>query len=156
MELCIGFEPVGIRQTIDHAAHFNGVLPILGADAFDIADYSLNRYDYGAYLGAPAVLETVGDDGGIFRFPTGAVITEVRMVCGVGSTMDIYVEELDGSSSVLVVTATPSVAHRYIMSPEGLPVLPSQQLRLAEVGLGAPLVVNKSITVYAVKRGRMP
>jgi hypothetical protein len=156
MELCIGFEPTAVRQTIDHASHYNGVLPKLGADTFDIADFTANRYDYGAYLGVPPVLETIGDDGGVFRFPAGAVITEVRMVCGAGSTMDIFVEETDGTSSVQVVAATASVANRYVMIPEGLPVLPSQQLRFAEVGLGAPPAVHKSITVYAVKRGRMP
>lgn len=155
MDLRIGFEPVGVRQIVALAKKFTGVLPKLGIVPFVVQDFHTNRYDYGTPFGTVPMTK-VGDDGGIWRFPEGAVVTEVRLICGAGATADMYVEETDGSSSVLIVSATPGVAHRYVMAPEGLPVLPSQQLRILENGIGVPVGVDKSIIVYAVKRGRMP
>lgn len=154
----VGFEPIGVRQIIAAATKIGGVLPTktIGVPVlFDIQDFSKNRYDYGTPAGITPPTK-VADDGGIFRFPEGAVVTEVRMICGVGSTINMYVEETDGSSSVLIVSATASSAHRYVMSPEGLPVLPSQQLRIEEQVKGVPAAGDKSLIVYVVKRGRMP
>jgi hypothetical protein len=155
MNVCVGFEPIGVRQIVAAAKKFTGVLPLVGAVPFVIQDFHANRYDYGTPDGTIPMTK-VGDDGGIFRFPEGAIVTEVRSICGAGATLDMYVEEQDGSSSVSIVTATPGAAHRYVMSPEGLPVLPSQQLRILENGIGVPVGVDKSIIVYVVKRGRMP
>ena len=155
----VGFEPIGVRQIIALATKIGGVLPtktIGGVPTlFDIQDFSKNRYDYGTPAGiAPPT--KVADDGGIFRFPEGAVVTEVRLICGAASTVNMFVEETDGSSSVSIVAATAAAANRYVMSPEGLPVLPSQQLRIEEAVKGVPVGVDKSIIVYVVKRGRMP
>jgi len=155
----VGFEPVGVRQIIALATKIGGVLPNIGGTSyFIIQDFSKNRYDYGSDPLDPAIVppSKIADDGGIFRFPEGAVVTEVRLICGAASTVNMYVEETDGSSSVLVVAATAGAAHRYVMSPEGLPVLPSQQLRIEEAVKGVPVAVDKSIIVYVVKRGRMP
>ena len=154
MELSVGFEPIGIRQIIALANQYTGVLPKLGLVPFVIQSFDDNRYDYGTPFGTVPMTK-VGDNGGIFRFPSGAVVTEVRMICGAGSVISMYVEELDGSSSVVIGTGIAGVANRYVMAPEGLPVLPSQQLRILETVSGAP-AVDKSIIVYAVKRGRMP
>jgi len=154
----VGFEPIGVRQIIAAATKIGGVLPTktIGVPVlFDIQDFSKNRYDYGTPAGiAPPT--KVADDGGIFRFPEGAVVTEVRLICGAGSTVNMFVEETDGTSTVSIVAATAAAANRYVMSPEGLPVLPSQQLRIEEAVKGVPGAGDKSIIVYCVKRGRMP
>jgi hypothetical protein len=155
MELSIGFEPIAVRQQIALAKQFTGVAPLLGALKFVLQSFSLNRYDYGTPDGTVPMTK-VGDDGGIFTFPTGAVVTEVRMTCGAGSVISMYVEELDGSSPIEIGTGIVGVANRYVMSPEGLPVLPSQRLRILETVKGVPAAGNKSLSVYAVKRGRMP
>lgn len=153
----VGFEPIGVRQIIAATTKIGGVLPYVGAPpvAFEIQDFFKNRYDYGTPDGTVPMTK-VADDGGVFIFPEGAVVTEVRLICGAASTIDMYVEEQDGTSSVSIVTATPGDASRYVMSPEGLPVLPSQQLRILENVQGVPVGVDKSIIVYVVKRGRMP
>jgi len=155
MNASIGFEPVGIRQIIALAKQFTGILPVVGAVPFVIQDFNQNRYDYGTPDGTVPMTK-VGDDGGIWRFPEGAVVTEVRMICGAASVISMYVEENDGTSSVLIGSGIAGVANRYVMAPEGLPVLPSQQLRILETVKGIPVGVDKSIIVYAVKRGRMP
>jgi hypothetical protein len=158
MELAVGFEPIAVRQQVLGANQITGILPQLVGPPivyFDIQAFYKNRYDVGSPAGfLPPTL--VADDGGIFRFPTGAVITEVRAICGAGSVLSIYIEEDDGSSSVLVGSGLSGVANRHVMVPEGLPVLPSQQLRILETVSGAPVGVDKSLAVYVVKRGRMP
>lgn len=157
-ELAVGFEPIAVRQQVLGANQILGALPHLNGPPvvdFDIQAFYKNRYDFGSPAGfLPPTL--IADDGGIFRFPTGAVVTELRAICGAGSVLDIYIEEDDGSSSVLVATGLSGVADRHVMAPEGLPVLPSQQLRILETASGVPVGVDKSLIVYVVKRGRMP
>lgn len=157
MDISVGFEPVAVRQQVALAGQFNGAVPHLNGPPvvnFVIQDYNANRYDYGTPEGTVPMTK-IGDDGGLFIFPTVAVVTEIRAVCGVGSVISIYVEERDGSSSVLVDSGLSGVAARHVMVPEGLPVLPSQQLRILETVSGVPVLVDKSIAVYVVKRGRL-
>ena len=157
MDISIGFEPVGVRQQIGAGDQFLGALPHLNGPPivdFVIQDFNANRYDYGTPEGTVPMTK-IGNDGGIFRFPGTAVVTEFRAICGAGSLLSVYVEERDGSSSVLVAAGLSGVANRHVMAPEGLPVLPSQQLRILETVSGAP-AVPKSLAVYLVKRGRMP
>lgn len=156
-DICVGFEPIGIRQQIGAGDQFLGALPHLNGPPvvdFVIQDYSANRYDYGTPEGTVPMTK-IGNDGGIFRFPEVTVVTEIRAICGAGSVLSIYVEERDGSSAVLVASGLSGVADRHVMAPEGLPVLPSQQIRILETVSGGP-AIPKSLAVYVVKRGRMP
>jgi len=156
MDISVGFEPVGVRQQVGAGDQFLGALPHLNGPPvvdFIVQDYNANRFDYGTPQGTVPMTK-VGNDGGIFRFPTVAVVTEIRAVCGAGSVLSVYVEEQDGTSSVLVAAGLSGVADRHVMVPEGLPVLPSQQLRILETVSGVPAVA-KSLAVYVVKRGRL-
>lgn len=155
MDISIGFEPVAVRQQIVAGNQFLGALPHLNGPPvvnFVVQDFILGRYDYGTPDGTVPMTK-VGDDGGIFRFPVNTTILEARFVCGAASLIDIYAEEQDGSSAVLVATGLSGVAGRYVFTPEGLIILESQQLRILETVSGG-LMTPKSISVYAVKKGR--
>lgn len=164
MNVVIGKWATAIRQIVDAASQITGVAPYVdGALVPPVVPLlcvpgKYERCIY-TYCDPRDTTATVALDGGVFVFGESAReaysvrITEIHVVCGVGSVVDVYITDADGSFPRKILDAVSGNGVRHL--PSMAYVLAGQKLRVLETVSGVPAVGNKTVTVYAQQEGRV-
>lgn len=98
----------------------------------------------------PPLVQAVLDNGGIFRFAPsnrGLCLSSIGVVCGGGSTIDAYIQDIGGANPRKILSGVSGVADDHKID---IPLLTSEEVLVEETVSGAPLV-NKTVTLYLVK-----
>jgi len=131
----------------------------LAADANVAAAFSVTLPGTGAPFVAagtpkfvqPTVAQAVQDDGGVFAFtpgPRNVTLKSVSLVCGAGSTVDVYLQDKGGANPRKILAAVSGAADEHAVD---VPFLATEEVMVQETASGVPVGSDKYVTLYLVK-----
>jgi hypothetical protein len=148
-----------IRQVIDDATQVTGVAPYVTVGASPLLFVPKYSKCIFTYCDPRDETDEVAEDGGEFVFSPPAHesysvrITEVQLVLGAGSVVDVYIVDSDGTHARKILSGVGGNDTRNL--PTAAYVLAHQKLTVVESNKGVPVAGDKSITVYAIQEGRI-